>query len=538
MKNQIRADEKFVRHAPCNNCNSQNNLAIYEFHSYCFGCLQWTSLAGFKSVVPANGEPIQKIQRKEMLDLIEGSVNALPKRQINSETCKKFNYETGIYNGRDCHISNYYDKQYSLVAQHIRFADKSFKWLGDTDKISLFGQNLWRDGGKSVIITEGEIDCMSVSQVQGNKYPVVSVPSGASSAKKYIKRELEWLSKFEKIILMFDNDEAGTKASVECANILPVKKAYIAKLPMKDANELLVSNLGSKIVDSMWEAKAFSPAGIIEGIDTKELLLKDEVIESYPYCWNGLNEKLNGIRLGELNLICGGTGTGKSQVCREIGYNLIKQKVKIGYIALEESVKRSVQGFVSIGLNKQIHIPEVKKEIPKEELIKEWEGLKDYVAYYDHFGSHTTEDLINKIRYMVTALDCKIIFLDHISIVISGLENNDERRLIDNTMTSLRQLVEELKCGMFVVSHLKRPDNKTSHEEGLQVSLSHLRGSHSLATLSNQVISFERNQQSELESNILTCRVLKNRFSGDCGIASTLIYNKENGRLSEGDFDE
>ena len=90
---------------------------------------------------------------------------------------------------------------------------------------------------------------------------------------------------------------------------------------------------------------------------------------------------------------------------------------------------------------------------------------------------------------------------------------------------------------MFVVSHLRRTEGKISHEEGLQVSLSHLRGSHSLATLSNQVISFERNQQSETENNILTCRVLKNRFSGDTGVASTLIYNKDTGRLTEGDFD-
>lgn len=530
MKNQIRPDEKFIRHAPCNNCNSQDNLAIYEFHSYCFGCLQWT---------PLNGEqPIQTKKRKEVLDLIEGNVNALPKRHINSETCKKFNYETGIYNGRNCHISNYYDKHYSLVAQHIRFADKSFKWLGDTDKITLFGQNLWRDGGKSIIITEGEIDAMSVSQINNHKYPVVSVPSGASSAKKYIKRELEWLSKFEKIVLMFDNDDAGTKASIECANILPVKKAYIAKLPMKDANDLLVSNLGAKIVDSFWEAKSFSPAGIIEGADTKDLLLKDSHVESIPYQWNGLNSKLNGIRLGELNLLCAGSGTGKSQVCREIAYHLISNKHKVGYIALEESVKRSIRGIVSVGLNKLIHIPEVRKTIADEDIVNEWNKIKNYITLYDHWGSHSTEDLLNKIRYMVKGLDCKVIFLDHISIVISGLSDGDERRLIDNTMTSLRKLVEELNCAMFVVSHLKRPEGKFGHEEGTQTSLSHLRGSHSLAQLSDAVLGFERNQQSADEGNVMVCRVLKNRFSGDTGVASTLIYNKETGRLSEGDFDE
>ena len=163
--------------------------------------------------------------------------------------------------------------------------------------------------------------------------------------------------------------------------------------------------------------------------------------------------------------------------------------------------------------------------------------IKDKVFFYDHWGSQDADDLINRIRYMVSALDCKYVFLDHISIVISGQETNDERRLIDMTMTKLRKLVEELKIAMVVVSHLKRPEGKTSHEEGLQTSLSHLRGSHSLAQLSDCVLGFERNQQSEDEHNILTVRVLKNRFSGDTGIASTLIYNPKTGRLSEGEFD-
>ena len=199
------SNDKFLRHAPCDNCSSRDNLAIYENHSFCFGCKQFTY---FNS----KDKPTTPTPRKEFTNMITGINEALPKRHINSETCKKFNYETGIYNDSHCHISNYYDNKYNRVAQHLRFPDKSFIWIGDTSKICLFGQHLWRDGGKMVIVTECEIDAMSVSQMQNNRYPVVSVPSGAASAKKYIKRELEWLSKFEKIILMFDNDEAGTKA--------------------------------------------------------------------------------------------------------------------------------------------------------------------------------------------------------------------------------------------------------------------------------------------------------------------------------------
>ena len=139
---------------------------------------------------------------------------------------------------------------------------------------------------------------------------------------------------------------------------------------------------------------------------------------------------------------------------------------------------------------------------------------------------------------MVQALDCKIIFLDHISIVVSGISDGDERRTIDNLMTMLRKLVEEVKCSMFVVSHLKRPEGKLGHEEGVQTSLSHLRGSHSLAQLSDGVIGFERDQQNESQSNIMTARVLKNRYSGETGVACDLVYNKDTGRLSEGSFDE
>jgi len=518
----------FLYHSPCENCGSRDNKAVYDDgHTYCFGCHEYKK---------QNGDLPKK--EKIITDMIDGITEALPSRKIDEETCKKFNYQTGTYKGEPVHIANFYDKDYNQVAQKLRYQNKKFTWLGDADKITLFGQNIWRDGGKMIVITEGEIDALSVSKVQNNKFPVVSVPTGATSAKKYIKRELEWLSKFENIVLMFDNDEAGKKASIECANILPVKKVKIATLPAKDPSELLQKGKGEQIISSMWEAKAYTPQGIIKGEETKDLLLKDDLVETIPYQWTGFNKKLGGIRRGELVLLTAGSGTGKSQVCKELAHHLVNRKEKVGYIALEESVKRSVRGIVGLGLNKLIHKPEVKKEVTDKELLEEWNKIKDYICFYDHFGSADTEDLMNRIRYMVQSLNCKTIILDHISIVVSGISDGDERRTIDFLMTMLRKLVEEINCAMFVVSHLKRPDGNKGHEEGVITSLSHLRGSHSLAQLSDAVIGFERNQQDEISNNVMTARVLKNRYSGDTGIACSLLYNKETGRLTEGTFDE
>ncbi len=144
-----------------------------------------------------------------------------------------------------------------------------------------------------------------------------------------------------------------------------------------------------------------------------------------------------------------------------------------------------------------------------------------------------SDNLLSKIRYMVRGMGATHIVLDHLSIVVSGMEGGDERREIDRVMTQLRSMCEELKCSLFLVSHLRRPDGK-GHEEGALTSLAQLRGSHAIAQLSDLVLGLERNQQDdEGEANITTVRVLKNRYTGETGRAVSLSYDTNTGRLKE-----
>ena len=138
------------------------------------------------------------------------------------------------------------------------------------------------------------------------------------------------------------------------------------------------------------------------------------------------------------------------------------------------------------------------------------------IVFYDHFGSIDPENLLAKVRYMARGMNCKYVFLDHLSIVVSSLEYGDERRMIDSTMTKLRSLVEETGIHLILVSHLRRPDGR-SHEEGGATTLAQLRGSHAIAQLSDAVVGCERNQQDETDANMLGVRVLKNRYAGSTG---------------------
>ena len=104
-------------------------------------------------------------------------------------------------------------------------------------------------------------------------------------------------------------------------------------------------------------------------------------------------------------------------------------------------------------------------------------------------------------------------------------------------MTKLRSLVEETNIGLLLVSHLRRPSGDRGHEDGREVSLSHLRGSASIAHLSDAVIGLERNQQADddVEANTTTVRILKNRYTGETGVSCYLHYDRDTGRMTQVD---
>lgn len=520
--------DEFVKHGPCDKCGSSDAVGVYDDgHGYCFSC---NAFHKDYDKDTAATKPIKSNTTHTSLTNVRFA--ALTKRNISEETCKFWQYELGEYNGLPVQIANYLTDKGERLSK-IRLQNKDFRILGN-GKLPLYGQWLWNrtSGNTQVVVTEGEIDAMSVSQLLENKWPVVSVPNGAAGAVKAFKENLEWLENFKNVVLMFDQDKVGQKAADECAQLLSVGKAKIASLPLKDANEMLVARRGKELVSAMWEAKSWRPDGIISGTDLWDVINREEESESHSYPWQGLNELTRGLRIGEITTLCAGSGIGKSAVCKEVAYHLLSSGETVGYVALEESTKRTALGLMGIHLNKPIYLN--PQECTEEELKGAFDATVGSGRYftYDHWGSVSEDNLLSKIRYLVTSVDCKIIFLDHISIVVSGMEGGDERRMIDNTMTKLRSLVEELKFSLVIVSHLKRPDGR-GHEEGARTTLAQLRGSAAIAQLSDMVIGLERDQQDVEKGKMTTVRVLKNRWSGQTGIGCFLEFTEETGRLLE-----
>ena len=519
------SESSFLHHASCPDCGSSDALSVYDDgHTYCFSC-----------ETTRNGDQPAKRAAKKTAGLIpDGHTKDIPSRKLKADTLRKFGYTVGDYAGKTVHIAPYRNRAGEALAQHIRFPGKDFIWLGDAKDVCLFGQHLWAEGGRMLIITEGEIDAMSISQIQGNKYPVVSVPSGAQGAKKAIKSQLDWIETFDKVILAFDNDAPGQKAAHECAILLRPGKAHICTFPLKDASDMLQANKVQEMTSCIWQAKPYRPDGIVAARDLLSDILADPPA-GYATPFPALDDKLKGIRKGELYLFTAGSGVGKSTLVHEIGYHFLTEHgLSLGIMALEESKKRTAERYVGIRLNKPIHV--THENTTEEELTAAFGEVldNDRVWLYDHFGSTDIEGLMNKIRYMAVSLEIDFLILDHISIIVSGLDeiSESERKTIDRLMTELRSLVEETQIGVLAIVHLKRRDKGTPFTEGGQVSLSDLRGSGSLEQLSDAVIALERNQADEARQNIATLRLLKNRPIGILGVCDELIYSTETGRLT------
>ena len=519
-------ESAFVRHIPCPSCGSRDANSIYtDGHQHCFSC-------GYHT----NGtDEVPMTTRRKSMSLIDGEFKELRKRRIDEDTCRKFGYLQGEYQGKPVQIAEYRNRDGEVVAQKLRFADKTFKFIGKPKEATLYGAHLW-SGGKKIVVTEGEIDALSVSQVQSNKWPVVSVPNGAPGAAKAIKMNLDYLDQFEEVIFMFDMDEPGREAASECAQLFAPGRAKIAQLPLKDANDMLVSGKGGDIVNAIWQAKPWRPDGIVAGTDLLDSLLVDDTCDSIPYPWEGLNAMTFGLRTSELVTVTSGSGMGKSAVVRELAYHLLMNNQKVGMLMLEESTKRTALGLTGIAMNRPLHLS--REGVDQEDIKKHWMMLNgnENLYLYDHFGSTDVDNLLSRVRFMAKGYDCKWIILDHLSIVVSGIGEGDERRLIDNAMTMLRTLVQELDIGLILVSHLKRPEGK-GHENGGETSLAQLRGSAAIAQLSDMVLGLERNQQGD-NPHLSKIRVLKNRYSGMTGVATNLKYDPSTGRLEEIEVDE
>lgn len=495
---------------PCPKCPSSDAFHKYDDgHGYCYSC---------KYFEPAEGQS---------LTTMDYTYEYLPWRGVDRASYAFFDAKTKVdVDGKPVELGF----KYPNGTYKVRYLDrKDFTIVGNPNdpkairgEADLFGRDRFAAGShKYVTITEGELDAISLWQVV--RSPVVSVQS-ASSAIRDCNSVRSWLDSFERIYLAFDADAVGQNALRGVARLFDNSKVYVLKFSnRKDANEYVANGESNELLNIWKNAKKYSPVDILSAFSEFEKVLRVPMRLGVPYPFPTLTNMTYGIRRGESVLIKAQEKVGKTELMHAIEYQLLKETDDaIGAIYLEEPKKRHLQALAGLELGRPVHLPDVG--CTDDEIVDALRKVirrDDRLHLYSHFGSDDPDVVLDTIRYLVTSRECAYVMLDHVSMVVSGLAGDDERKALDYIATRIEMMVKELDFSLIWVSHVN--------------DFGQTRGSRYLTKVSDITIDASRDllNADPVIRNTMKLVIPYNRFSGRSGPAGNLLFDPTTYTLKE-----
>jgi twinkle protein len=485
------------------------------------------------------GSRMDAAQVQVATPLPAGTYCELADRRIGQSTCRLYDYQVALHHGRPAHFAHIKDQQGRNVATHIRILPKQITWKGSPKGTQLFGQHL--GSGSHLIITEGEIDAMSVHEAycaRTKGVVAVSITSGVNACLNNLKANLKYINSFNRVTVFFDDDRptkqeeegkpnVGQEWAAKAVELIGPKARLATGLGYKDANEAWQALDGDAIRRAIDNATKHTPEGVVQAVDLLDAVLNPEEDRGIDTPWKGWDAATEGYKPGELWLIAGGTGIGKSLFTRSMALDLASNGTKVAYIGLEEKASTTLERMLSEKLGVPFHLQstEVRNEL-KAEVTAAMKQFAPNLLLLDKFGSESMEAFVSTVKHYVLNEECRVVFLDHFSLLADGIALNvDQRRAIDKAIKDLKTLAMELGFTFVVVCHLSRAQGMAqSHEEGGEPKLSELRGSHSLAQIPDYIWMLARNPLDTEQPNTTSCWLKKNRIKGEVGMMSKLEF--------------
>ena len=550
---------------------SRNNLHVYAetMSAYCWSC-KWTipsqaylEAMGVTDDYEYDDEEVMTKSRitKEESEKIKSYTGTKGQnlRGINDKTNAfygvrfKYNEQTGEV----CEVYYPFTEEFEGTGFKVRSTpEKGFRMIGRVAKDSdLFGQWRWKSGGgKRVLITAGELDCLSAFQMlkeytdtKGyDPIPVVSSGIGESGSFKQLQNHYDWLNTFEQIVVCYDMDEAGREAIEKVADVLPKGKLRVMQLPQKDANVMLEKGMQKKFISAYFDASPYTPTGVVGSSQLFNAIVEGAEVEKmeFPPFMKKINElTAGGISLGTITAISASTSIGKSAVINECVYHWVfNSPHKIGVVSMEQNKAQYGELMLSRHMRRKIGkmLPDEKKEFLKsEEAIKAGKEL-----FFDEHGEDRwmivddrdgeTEALQEAIEKLIIACNCKVIVIDTLSDMFDGMSIDEQAVL----MKWQKSIVNRYNVAIINIMHQrKEPAGGKDGSQGKMGNESSMQGTSTVMKSCALIIMLARDKLNEddIIRNTTIIQVPKNRGAGDTGDGGKMFYDNKEHMLH--DFD-
>lgn len=546
--------------------NSRNNLHVYGAteSAYCWSC-GWTipsqayrESMGWDEGYEYDEERDKEVMTKEKItkeevEKIKGYTNTKGHdlRGISDATNKdyhvRFKYDENT--GDVCEVFYPFTEGGKATGYKVRSTpEKDFRMIGRVGKDSdLFGQWKWKKGGgKKVLITAGELDCLSAYQMlkeytdsKGyDPIPVVSSGIGESGSYKQLQVHYDWLNTFDLIIVCYDNDDAGRKAVEKVSDVLPKGKMRVMNLPHKDSNVMLEKGHNRKFVSAFYDASPYTPTGVVGSSQLFDAIVTEADIEKleFPPFMSDLNElTAGGVSLGTIGAISASTGIGKSSIVNECIYHWIfNSPHRMGVVSMEQN--KGQYGELMLSRHMKVKLGRMKPLEKREFLKTEAAKTAARELFYNELGEDRwmivddrdgdTEALKEAIEKLIIACDCKVIVIDTISDMFDGLSIDEQAVL----MKWQKSIVNRYNVAIINIAHQrKEPAGGKDGSQGKMGNESSMQGTSTLMKSCAWIIMLARDKLSEdpIIRNTTLVQLPKNRGAGDTGNAGAFYYDAE-----------
>lgn len=398
----------------------------------------------------------------------------------------------------------------------------SKEWCMANCKPILFGMFQCEDRER-LVITEGQMDSLSVAEA-GIKN-AVSVPTGANGFT-WIPYCWDFMQSFKEIVVFGDNEKGTVTLAAEISARWP-EKTKVVRLEdykdCKDANEILQTHGPEAIKEAVKNAVGTIDRRIKKMTEVRSVDIMG--MKTMKTNISSLDEVLNGgFRVGQLIVLTGRRGEGKSTLGSMIGVEALKQDFNSFFYSGE-----LMDFYFRNWMDRQILGKEMSATETTEEdrlFLNQFYADKAYIYDNQIVDIGETEDIPRTIEKAIAQQGCTFIMVDNLMTALDP-ESEDLYRAQSKFVGELASLAKKYSVIILLIAHPRKTNTNLGNDD--------ISGSADITNKADIVLTYGRDQDSA-DQDLRKLYVIKNRLTGRITKADNpirLFFEPKSKRIAE-----